>query len=62
VKKQPYTKRELLRFDHLTMMCSSQSQMERIHGRLETEKFIKAHGEEKCRLMFKELKRHDKAR
>ena len=58
--KKPYTKRELLKFDRLTMLCSSRYQMERIHGRLETEKFVNEHGEEKCRLMFKELKRRDR--
>ena len=61
-KPKPYTAKELRKFDALTMLCSSRYQMERIHGRLETEKFIKEHGEEKCRLMFKELKRRDKAR
>lgn len=60
-EKPPYTKRELHRFDYLTMLCSSKNQMQRVHGRLETEKFVKAHGEEKCRLMFKELKRCDRA-
>ena len=34
--------------------------MERIHGRLETQKFIKEHGEAKCKLMFEELKRRDR--
>ena len=59
-EKKPYTARELTRFDYLTMLCSSKDQMQRIHGRLETEKFVKAHGEEKCRIMFKELKHRDR--
>ena len=57
---KPYTAKELREFDALTMRCSSQNQMERIHGRLETEKFVNEHGEEKCRLMFKELKCRDR--
>ncbi len=59
-EKPPYTKRELRRFDYLTMLCSSRYQMDRIHGRLETQKFIKEHGEAKCKLMFEELKRRDR--
>ena len=60
--KKPYTAAELRKFDRLTMLCSSQRQMDRIHGRLETQKFMKEHGEAKCNVMFAELKRRDRAR
>ena len=58
--KKPYTAAELRKFDRLTMLCSSQRQMDRIHGRLETQKFMKEHGEAKCNVMFEELKRRDR--
>jgi hypothetical protein len=55
-----YTASELREFDKLTMLCSSRNQMDRIHGRLETQTFVKKHGEAKCNVMFEEIKRRDR--
>jgi hypothetical protein len=54
-----YTKGDLRKFDRLTAMLHSPSQMERIHGRMEIKKFIELHGQEKCDAMFEVLKARD---
>jgi hypothetical protein len=59
-EKKPYTAAELRKFDKLTMLCSSRSQMDRIRGRLEIKKFTNEHGEAKCYVMFEELQRRDR--
>lgn len=55
-----WTEDELNEFDELTEMASSRNQLERISGRLGLNKFVLAHGKEKCNAMFAHLTAKDK--
>lgn len=59
-RRLPFTVDELELFDTLTNMCSSQNQVERFTGRMETKKFVDKHGERKCQYMFGILQERDK--
>lgn len=55
-----WTEKELREFDRITLLESSQNQMERIEGRLAVSRFVKDHGREKCEAIFAEIKRREK--
>jgi len=55
-----YTPDELLVFDELTALQSSQNQMTRIAARMAVKKFVEEHGKEKCDAMFAELQKRDR--
>ena len=58
--KFTWTEEELKEFDTWTELFSSQSQTERISGRLGLREFMKKHGDEKCDAMFAVLVERDK--
>jgi predicted nucleic acid-binding OB-fold protein len=54
-----YTQEELREFDRITLATGSPDQLTRISGRLELNKFVSAHGKDKCDAMFEEIMRRE---
>jgi hypothetical protein len=58
-KEITWTPEELAEFDRLIDGQSSRVQMTRLNARLDLDKFIKAHGKEKCDAMWAHLEARD---
>ncbi len=57
----PWTAEELREFDELLDMTGSQNQVTRINGRLDMNKFVAMHGNEKCDAMYVHLESKGKS-